>query len=239
MAIGRWKFSWRTAHSTHPLPGARSTTGSVAPIQVVIVPIPPKKNDEEGKIAMDRALDDMVAGLKAKGLRIKVDDRDYVRNGAKYFEWERKGVPLRIELGPRDVKNNVCIFKYRVGASDEKLTIDLSNASQAAFDGLENVQEFLYKAATERLEAGITTDVSYDTMKAALESDEASSYPGNGLYLVPWKCDADNEEKIKTECKATIRCYPLDENKPGSLAGKKCFYSGEDATHMALFGRAF
>ena len=80
----------------------------VAPIQVVIVPIPPKKNDQESKVAMDQALDEMVAALKKEGLKVKVDDRDFVRNGAKYFEWERKGVPLRIELGPRDVKNDVC-----------------------------------------------------------------------------------------------------------------------------------
>ena len=78
-----------------------------------------------------------------------------------------------------------------------------------------------------------------EEMKVALMSDEASSYPGNGLYLVPWKCDAENEDKIKTECKATIRCYPLDSNSKGMHKGKKCFYSGEEATHMALFGRAF
>lgn len=62
----------------------------VAPVQVVIVPIPAKKNDEEGKAKLEAALDDLVAGLKAKGIRVKVDDRDYIRNGAKYFEWERK-----------------------------------------------------------------------------------------------------------------------------------------------------
>jgi prolyl-tRNA synthetase len=212
----------------------------VAPTQVVIVPIPAKKNDEEGKAAMATALDKLVADLKSKGLRVKVDDRDYMRNGAKYFEWERKGVPLRIELGPRDVKNDVCIFKYRAGPhSDEKQSVSLSEVGTVAFDGLEELQQNLLDAATERLEEGITTDATYDEMKVALESDEASSYPGVGLYLVPWKCDATNEDKIKEECKGTIRCYPLKENEAGMAEGKKCFYSGEDATHMALFGRAF
>ena len=213
----------------------------VAPTQVVIVPIPPKKNDEEAKVAMDAAMAELVSGLKAKGLRVKVDDRDYMRNGAKYFEWERKGVPLRIEVGPRDVKNNVCIFKYRAGdGSEEKITVDLSDAAQSAFDGLEEMQGKLLEAARTRLAEGTTTgEVTYEEMKTALETDEASGYPGNGLYLVPWKCDAENEDKIKTECKATIRCYPLDANQPGMVDGKKCFYSGEDATHMALFGRAF
>lgn len=212
----------------------------VAPIQVVIVPIPPKKNDQESKVAMDKALDEMVAALKSEGLRVKVDDRDFVRNGAKYFEWERKGVPLRIELGPRDVKNDVCIFKYRSGeGSDDKISVGLKDVAKMAVSGLNGMQQSLLDTAKARLEAGITTDVTYEEMRNALENDEASAYPGAGLYLVPWKCDADNEDAIKTECKATIRCYPIAENEAGMHKGKKCFYCGEDATHMALFGRAF
>jgi prolyl-tRNA synthetase len=212
----------------------------VAPVQVVVVPIPPKKGDQQGRAAMDAALDGMVAALKAGGLRVKVDDRDFVRNGAKYFEWERKGVPLRIELGPRDVKDGSCIFKYRAGAgSEEKVAVPLGDVATTAAAGLEEMQRGLLKDATARLASGITEDATYDEMRAALENDEASAYPGSGLYLVPWKCDATNEEAIKAECKATIRCYPLDANGKGLFKGKKCFYSGEDATHMALFGRAF
>ena len=214
----------------------------IAPIQVVIVPIPPKKNDEEAKQLMDEALNTLMTSMKAAGLRVKCDDREYVRSGAKYFEWERKGVPLRIEVGPRDVRNNVCIFKYRAGGtelSEQKLTIPLSDAVASATAGLEEMQQALLTAAHQRLVDGTTIDVSYDEMKTKLESDEASTYPGHGLFLVPWKCDAANEAKIKEECKATIRCYPLDSNQAGLYQGKKCFYSGDDATHMALFGRAF
>jgi prolyl-tRNA synthetase len=109
----------------------------VAPVQVVIVPIPPKKNDEKGRHAMEKALDKLVADIKEAGLRVKVDDRDYVRNGAKYFEWERKGVPLRIELGPRDVAKGICIFKYRAGAdADAKQPVELFAAAKAATAGL-------------------------------------------------------------------------------------------------------
>lgn len=212
----------------------------VAPFQVVIVPISPKKNDQEAKEKMNIALDDLQKSLRDAGLRVKVDDRDYVRNGAKYFEWERKGVPLRIELGPRDVMENVCIFKYRAGEnSDEKQKIELASAASSAIKGLDKMQADLFASAKERLSNGITTGVNYEEMKTALENDEASSYPGKGLYLVPWKCDRENEAKIKEECKATIRCYPFEENRKGLHEGMKCFYSGEDATHMALFGRAF
>ena len=212
----------------------------VAPIQIVIVPIPPKKDNEEGKLAMENALDKLVAGLKSNGLRVKVDDRDFIRNGAKYFEWERKGVPLRIELGPRDLKSNSCVFKYRAGNDSEgKMNIDLNDAIEKASEGLETMQKNLLEEAKNRLNVGTTEDISYEEMKVALENDEASSYPGNGLFLVPWKCDAENEDKIKTECKATIRCYPLDSNNSNMHKGKQCFYSGDDATHMALFGRAY
>ena len=212
----------------------------VAPIQVVIVPIAAKANDVDGQAALQKSLDGLVASLKAAGLRVKVDDRDYVRNGAKYFEWERKGVPLRIELGPRDVAKGSCVFKYRAGREkDEKEFISLDNAAAEATKGLEEMQANLLFAARQRLADGITTNATYQQMKETLESDEAGSYPGAGLYLVPWKCDAANEEKIKEECKATIRCYPLSENEKGMVEGKTCFYSGEPATHMALFGRAF
>jgi len=210
----------------------------VAPVQVVVVPIPAKKNDEEGRAALEAALDKLTDDLKSSGIRVKVDDRDYVRNGAKYFEWERKGVPLRIEIGPRDVSKGNCVFKYRAGDSEKKF-IPLDDAANEVKAGLDMLQADLLEAAKTRLEEGITVGATYEEMKAALQTDEASIYDGPGLYLVPWKCDAGNEDKIKEECKATIRCYPLKENSEGMANGKKCFYSGEDATTMALFGRAF
>lgn len=213
----------------------------VSPIQVVIVPIPPKKSDVETQQSLNAAMDQLASSLKAKNLRVKVDDREYVRSGAKFFEWERKGVPLRIEIGPRDVKQQACVFKYRAGdAAAAKQSVELSAAADAAASGLERMQEDLFNSATKRLHDGINVNtISYEEMKDALMHDEASVYPGTGLFLVPWKCDADNEAKIKEECKATIRCYPLKENERKMYAGHKCFYSGDDATHMALFGRAF
>jgi prolyl-tRNA synthetase len=190
---------------------------------------------------LNAAIDELVSSLKDRGLRVKVDDRDFVRSGAKFFEWERKGVPLRIEIGPRDVKQSACVFKYRAGPlSLQKQFVSLSEAASEAASGLEDLQSDLFSAASDRLRTGIRTEnVSYGEMRDALANDEAGVYPGCGLFLVPWKCDAENEAKIKEECKATIRCYPLKENDEKLYAGQKCFYSGEDATHMALFGRAF
>jgi prolyl-tRNA synthetase len=210
----------------------------IAPVQVVIVPIPPKKNDVEASQLLDTAVATLVAALKAAGVRVKLDSRDHVRSGAKYFEWERKGVPLRIEIGPRDVRNQACVLAYR--HRSDKQSVGLNVTVPEVVQGLATMQEELWQAASDRLERGIAThNVTYQEMKAALEADEASVYPGPGLFLVPWKCDADHEAQIKQDCKATIRCYPLEENQAGLFRGQKCFYSGEDATHMALFGRAF
>jgi len=96
----------------------------------------------------------------------------------------------------------------------------------------------LFEVAKQRLEEGVTRDASHEGTRDALVSDEASSCPGNGLCLAPWECDVANGDKIKEECEAAIRCHPLDANQQGSHEGKKCFCSGEDATHMALSGRA-
>jgi len=211
----------------------------IAPVQIVIVVIPAKKNDQETQIALKKYVDDLKNSLLALGIRVKVDDREYIRSGSKYFEWERKGVPLRIELGPRDMEKGVCVFKYRTGPQTSKLIIDIKNAALTASEGLEQLQLHLFDTAKERLDDGITLDATYEQMKNKLESDEASTYPGTGLFLVPWRCNSENEANIKLQCKATIRCYPLDVNDARMYEGKKCFYSGEDATHMALFGRAF
>lgn len=134
--------------------------------------------------------------------------------------------------------NGNCVFKYRVG-SDGKESVPLSEAVESVENGLDLFQRLLLDSAKERLVAGTTIGATYEEMKTVLAADESTIYPGPGLFLVPWKCDAENEEKIKEECKATIRCYPLHVNSKGMAEGKKCFYSGEDATTMALFGRAF
>lgn len=210
----------------------------VAPVQVVILPIPPKASagpDQQAQI--DQAVESLRSKLvREGGIRVKVDNRDYMRLGAKTYEWERKGVPIRIEIGPRDVENGSCMFKYRLSCMDRQ-SVNLDDAVETVRDRLDEIQEKMYEIAQQRLDDGIKRNVSYEEMKEALMNDEASVYPGNGLFLVPWKCDADNESAIKQECKATIRCYPL--NAQDELNGHKCFFCGEEATHMALFGRAF
>jgi prolyl-tRNA synthetase len=210
----------------------------VAPVQVVIFPIPPKKlAGPEQQARIDEAVEALRARLSKAGVRVKVDSRDYLRLGAKTYEWERKGVPIRIKIGPRDVENGSSMFKYRLSKM-ERENVALDDAVTTVQDRLAQIHDALFAIANQRLQDGIRRNVSYDELKEALIHDEASVFPGNGLFLVPWKCDAANEAAIKQECKATIRCYPLDAQNE-LQAGQKCFYSGDDATHMALFGRAF
>ena len=222
----------------------------VAPLQVVIVTIPLSKKqaaDEALVHQMDEALTTLKTDLEEAGVRVQVDARDYLRPGAKYFEWERKGVPLRMELGPRDVQQGSCVFKYRAPAdwAADKQVVPLAEAATTAVQGLNRMYQALYEQADARLQQGIrrydeNSMISYSDFTALLQDDVASQYPGEGLFLVPWMCNAENEAQVKQDCQATLRCYPLDENEnQEAIQGKRCFYSGEPATHMALFGRAF
>jgi len=200
----------------------------VAPSQVVIVPVGRGKKDKDAVV--DTFVDKMVAGLKAAGVRYKIDDREKIQPGQKFYEWERKGVPLRIEVGPRDAEAGSFVIASRLGGDKETLAFGDGFASDIS-ERLDAIQAELLKRAEDRLAEKTIEISSYDELKSGIE--------GGGFFLAPWKDDADNEETIKTETKATIRCFPLEKNQDGAVEGKKCFYSGKDATHMAIFARAF
>ena len=208
----------------------------VAPTQVVIVPISPKgpKKDPEGHAALMEFVDGAYAKLKAAGVRVKVDERFELKPGNKFYEWERKGIPLRVECGPRDVEAGHVVVARRTGGDKFEVPVDdaMATTFQAELDGM---QTSLLEAAKARLEEKTLSVESYAEMAKQLESSDGNSAPG--LYLVPWHDDAEAEDTIKKETKATIRCYPLD--KQDLAEGKTCFYSGKPATHMALFARAF
>ena len=152
----------------------------------------------------------------------------------QFYEWERKGVPLRMEVGPRDAAARKVVVARRTGGEKFDLPLDgaLGGAVVAELDAM---QAGLLAAAEARLEERTLTVASYAEMATALESSDGNG--AAGMFLVPWRDDAVAEEEIKKQTKATIRCYPLD--RQHLAEGKDCFYSGEPATHMALFARAF
>jgi prolyl-tRNA synthetase len=143
--------------------------------------------------------------------------------------------------------------------SGEKTTIalDESEIVSTVRTGLETIHEQLLEAARKRLSVGTYEVSTYADMKrrisesntkdsendsdvnSAVDADKVEKGEKAGFYLVPWKCDAVNEAFIKDDAKATIRCYPLTLNAVPPAEGVKCFYSGEQATHMAIFARAF
>lgn len=210
---------------------------SVAPTQVVVVPITKgaEKAPEEHASVME-AVDAAVAAMRTRGIRVKVDDRPKLKPGNKFYEWEKKGVPIRMECGPRDVEAGVLTAARRTGGDGAKFQLanDAELAEKVGAE-LESMQGALYEAAEARLAEKTFRIDSYVEMKEALEGSDSGGAPG--FFLVPWHCDADAEKAIKDETKATIRCYPLEGQEEAE--GQKCFYSGKPATHMALFARAF
>ncbi|MBM4365730.1 MAG: proline--tRNA ligase [Deltaproteobacteria bacterium] len=195
---------------------------SLAPVQVVVTPIWRGDAEKAAVLAFAERVDKLLCGQ----VRVKLDARDSMKPGAKYFEWERKGVPLRLEIGPRDVANNSVFAAPRTGGG--KFAIPVDDQLVAVVKAkLDDIQATLYNRAAERLAARTVSVSSYDELKARIEE---------GLFLrVNWCDDAGNEARIKEETKATIRCYPLDGQSPDG----PCFYSGRPATHVAIFARAY
>jgi prolyl-tRNA synthetase len=208
----------------------------VAPIEVVILPIT-KGEGEEHNVVMAK-VSELVKQLKGK-VRVKVDERFEMRPGAKYFEWERKGVPLRLEIGPRDVKSGTAIMAFRHNGKKEAISTESNSFVSAITEALTSTHQDLLDNAKKRLEQRTYKISNYDEMKKYMELGKSEDKDKSGFYLVPWKCDAANEAAIKEDCQATIRCYPSHLNDEPPAAGVKCFYSGQQATHMAIFARAF
>ena len=203
----------------------------VAPVQVVIVPITKGSGPEHDNIIAKT--NEIALGLRERKIRVKVDDRKNTRPGAKYFEWERKGVPLRVELGARDLASNNAQFAFRHTGIKTSKSLDPQNFYEEVESALKEIHNEMFSAASDRLRKKTFRVSSYADMKSMIEGGGENA----GFYLVPWKCNAENEAFIKEDCKATIRCYPLEWNS--APPNEKCFFSGQDATHMAIFARAF
>ena len=197
----------------------------VAPTQIVLVPI--WRKEEEKEAVLDFAYQTLKS-LKTAGFRVQIDSRENMKPGAKYYEWERKGVPLRMEIGPRDVQNGSVFCARRTGGKKFGLKVDEHFISSTQTALAEIQQELLDKALSLR---------ESKTYEVSNYKEFCGRVKKGGFFLVPWCDDAENEDKVKDETKATIRCYPLD--KQQDIEGKVCFYSGRPATHIALFARAY
>jgi len=193
----------------------------LAPIQVVIVPI--YKTDEElAKIT--EVVNGISSDLKSKGISVKFDNRDTHKPGWKFAEYELKGVPARIAIGPRDLENGTVEIARR--DTKEKSTHKLEDTAAYISNLLEEMQASIYKKAVNFRKENTYEANSYDEFKELVEK---------GFVYAHWDGTDETEEKIKTETKATIRCIPFDQKKEEG----ECIYSGKPSSGRVLFAKAY
>lgn len=195
----------------------------LAPIQVVIVPI---YKTEEERAAIGSLADTLIAGLKAKGISIKYDDRDTHRPGFKFAEWELKGVPVRIAVGTRDMQNGTVELARR--DTQTKETVSQAGLSDRVEQLLTDIQQQIYNKAASFRTTHTTRVDSYEEFKRVLEEK-------GGFVSAHWDGTAETEQLIKEETKATIRCIPLD----NPLEEGTCIRTGKPSTQRVLFARAY
>jgi prolyl-tRNA synthetase len=205
----------------------------LAPYQVVIVPI--FKTDEEKASVFDaaRKLRKELAGV---GIRVKMDEREGLSPGFKFNDWEMRGVPLRMELGPKDVaKGSVVLARRDRPGKEGKSFVAQQGVAAAVAALLEEIQKALYERALAFREANTAEPADYEQFKKAVERGFAFSW---------WCGGGACEEKIKEETKATMRCIPVDQSLGtgrGATAGAtgKCICCGEAAKERGIFARAY
>ena len=196
---------------------------NLAPDQVVIVPIYRKEEEFE---AVDAVAKDLMKDLRLRGIRVKYDNRDTQKPGWKFNEYELKGVPVRIAIGPKDVEKGTVELARR--DTFQKEFINNEDVVEKVISLMNEIQENLYKKAVD-YRANHTTEVStYEEFKEVLDTK-------GGFILAHWDGTAETEEMIKNETKATIRCIPLDVEK---VSGS-CMVTGKPSLEKVLFARAY
>ena len=196
----------------------------IAPIQVVIVPI--FRKDGEKEMVMP-AVDEVFAELKEAGIRVKVDDREQVSPGFKYNDWEMRGVPLRIEIGPRDVKKgSVALARRDIPGRDGKSFVPRAGLLDTVKETLDTIQTAMLQAATEFRDANIHDPADYEELKQIVQK---------GWALAWWCESAECEAKVKEDTKATTRVIPFDQPEESG----KCVICGKEAHKKVYFAKAY
>ncbi len=197
---------------------------NIAPEPVVIVPI--WKNDDEKALVLGKAAE-LKRALADGGVKAHVDDRENLKPGFKYNEWELRGVPVRVELGPRDVAASQCVLARRVSGTGKE-TVPLGGAAERTRTVLAEIQAFLFERAKAYRAEHTTTVKTYDELKQVLDGT-------GGFVRANWDGTKETEARIKEETKATIRCIPDGESEP---TGNDVL-SGQPGKHSVLYARAY
>ena len=197
---------------------------ALAPIQVVMVPI--FKTPEERTAVLDKMYE-LKKALEAKGHSVEVDDRDTLRPGFKFAEWELKGVPVRLAMGPRDLENGTVEVHRR--DTLEKITEPLEGLDERIIGLLDDIQKNIYAKALQFRDGSIRKVDTWEEFKVEIEK--------GGFLLCHWDGTAETEAKIQEETKATIRCIPVD--SAVCLEEGTCVYSGKPSHQRVLFARSY
>ncbi len=238
---GDWEYAWNTSWgvSTRLVGGLVMTHGDdagvvlpprLAPYQVVITPI--WKSDEQRTLVTAKS--EQVAGaLRERDVRVHIDLRDHLSPGAKYYEWERKGVPLRVEIGPRDVAKQQLVLVPRVLAegADRKEFLGEEEGIRRIPVFLDEIQQMLLDRARGRMEAASHRVTDYDEFRSLLDEK-------GGFFFGGWCGSEECEAKVKEETKATIRVLP-GERYRSETPPERCLVCGGDAKHEAVWARAY
>jgi prolyl-tRNA synthetase len=196
----------------------------LAPYQTVIVPI--YKRDAE-KTTVLEVTERVRQELVDAGVRVKVDDRETLSPGFKFNDWELRGVPTRIEIGPKDVaKNSVALARRDQPGREGKQFVPQEGLAQTVQNLLDEVQNTLLERARQVRDENTHPVDNYDDFKEVIKT---------GFARVWWAGSDDDEQRVQEETKATLRCFPLEQ-----LEGSgRCFYTGQSAERIAIFGRAY
>jgi prolyl-tRNA synthetase len=195
----------------------------LAPFQVVIVPI---YKQPEQLVAISEKVDSIVAKLKAVGISVKYDNSDNKKPGWKFAEYELKGVPVRIAIGPRDLENGTVEVARR--DTLEKQVVSMDGIDLFIQQLLNDIQENIYNKALVFRNEMITPVETYEEFKEVLQKK-------GGFISAHWDGTPETEQKIKDETKATIRCIPFDQ----VLEEGKCMYSGKPSNGRVLFALSY
>ncbi len=191
----------------------------VAPIQAVIVPVAMHKEGVKEKA------EELYNSLKDK-FRMEIDLRDHVSPGYKFNYWEMKGVPLRTEMGPRDIENGVCVLVRR--DTSEKITVELKDLESKIKEILEKIQKNMYETCKKRMEEKTTIAHNLEEFQANLDKEQ-------GFIKAMWCGSAECEAKIKELTAAKSRCMPFNQEPVGDT----CVCCGRKASKLVVWGRQY
>jgi prolyl-tRNA synthetase len=225
-----WSTSWGVSTRlmgalimTHSDDNGLVLPPKLAPIQVAIIPIYKKEEQLE---AISEKLAPVIAALKDKGISVKYDDRDTYKPGWKFNEYEFKGVPVRLAMGPRDMENGTVEVARRDTLSKEIMPMD--GIVEHIEKLLEDIQNNLFQKALDFRTENIRKADTWDEFKDILENKR-------GFILAHWDGTPETEQKIKEETKATIRLIPVD----GEMEEGKCIYSGKPSKQRVVFALSY